>query len=146
MRLGNTVDNIRSKGAYVRDDPERRRWLEAQGFEFDLGERQWQAVLRALRRYKELKGDMLVPRAFVVPSSSSDWPEEMWGMRLGSTVSQIRSSGTFVRDNADRLELLEAEGFVQQVRQSPAEKLRIAEAHYGRVRRGALAVLLGTEM
>ena len=58
MRLGKTVADIRRKGYLVRDDPGRRRWLEAQGFEFDLGERQWQAVLRALRRYKELKGQM----------------------------------------------------------------------------------------
>ena len=137
MRLGRTVNTIRSQGTFVDGDPERRGWLEAHGFVFDDLERQWESVLGALLRYKELKGDMLVPRSFVVPPSSDDWPEEMWGMRLGRTVISIRS-GTFVRDHADRRELLESEGFVMQVRRSPAEKLRAAEAHYGRVRGGAL--------
>ena len=120
--------------------------MESEGFRFDTSpqnnakndERWERQVVPALRRYKELEGDMLVPRDFVVPSSSDDWPEEMWGMRLGRTVDSIRSSGTFVRGHADRRELLESEGFAWELRRSPAEKLRAAEAHYGRVRSGAL--------
>jgi hypothetical protein len=100
---------------------------------------QWKAARCALATYKELHGDMLVPRSFVVPSSEP-WPEEMWEMKLGRTVNKIRSSGYFVRDDLERRQVLDDMGFVWKVKASAAERIRDAAAHYGRVRCGAVAV------
>jgi hypothetical protein len=139
MALGNTVNNIRSSGQFVRDDPERRQWLEEKGFVFDVPEMEWEAARCALATYKEVHGDMRVPYRFVVPSGEP-WAEEVWEMKLGKTVNNIRSSGHFVRDDPERRQVLDDMGFVWKVKASAAEKIRDAAAHYGRVRRGAVAV------
>ena len=114
--------------------------LEVVGFAWCSNEWKWEnVVVPALLKYKELHGDMHVPSCFVVPSSEP-WPEEMWEMKLGSTVHMIRTSDTFVRDDPERRQVLDDMGFVWKVRTSAAEKIRDAAAHYGRVRRGAVAV------
>ena len=92
-----------------------------------------------LLNYKELHGDMLVSSRFVV-SSGEPWPGEMWEMKLGITVSMIRSKGTFLRANPERRQVLDNMGFVWKVRASSARKNRDAAAHYGRVRRRAVTV------
>jgi hypothetical protein len=90
MNLGSIVQTIRNYGTYLSDDkPERREWLDEIGFVWDDLERRWDVAQTALTVYKEEHGDLLVPRAFEVPSSAP-WAEETWGMNLGSTVSHIR--------------------------------------------------------
>jgi hypothetical protein len=38
-------------------------------------------VYSALKRYKEIYGDMvLVPQPFEVPDKSPDWPDDTWGL------------------------------------------------------------------
>jgi hypothetical protein len=45
---------------------------------------QYELVSRACKKHKELHGrDTPIPLDFVVPSSDTKWPEEMWGMELG---------------------------------------------------------------
>ena len=62
---------------------------------------------RMLLRYKELYGNMLVPQSFVVPWTD-EWPEEMWRVKLGRAVNNIRNGG----DHKDKREELIAIGFV----------------------------------
>ena len=71
MRLGETVHHIRSQGVYLNgeDAAERRAWLEQMGFVWDEFERRWSDTKSALTTYKEVHGDLLVPVAFVVPST-----------------------------------------------------------------------------
>ena len=59
-------------------------------------------VRRTLVRYKELHGDMLVPRRFTVPDKSDQWPEDMWSMKLGDVVNNIRRGISYV-DRRDEL-------------------------------------------
>ena len=56
---------------------------------------------------------MEVAQDFVVPSSAP-WAEEMWGMRLGSAVNNIRSLGMYLKgeDAAERRTWLDEMGFV----------------------------------
>jgi hypothetical protein len=61
-------------------------------------------------RYKEVHGDLQVPTAFVVPPEAP-WPEEAWGMKVGKTVSKIRSREDFVKDHPERRAELDALGF-----------------------------------
>jgi hypothetical protein len=110
MKLGYTVSDIRSSETYVRNDPERRRWLDSIGFEWDPYERRWESMQEALKTYLQEHGDLTVTRRFVVPSCSP-WPEKVWGMALGTKVDGIRSKGDFVDGKPERRQWLEDRGF-----------------------------------
>jgi hypothetical protein len=112
MNLGSIVNTIRSRGDYLSDDkPERKEWLDEIGFVWNDHERRWDISQTALTVYKEEHGDLLVPKAFVVPSSAP-WAEETWGMNLGSIVDHIRYRGQYLRDDKpERKEWLEEMGF-----------------------------------
>merc|ERR1712146_443898 len=44
----------------------------------------------ALQAYLKIHGNMLVPRKYVVPESSAEWPRAAWGVRLGNVVHNLR--------------------------------------------------------
>ena len=61
--------------------------------------------------YKETNGDLIVPKAFMIPSSAP-WAEETWGMKLGTTVNHIRSRGDYLNDDKpERKEWVDEMGF-----------------------------------
>ena len=76
-----------------------------------MHEWRWQCVLQSLVAYKKLHGDLEVPYRFVVPSEAP-WPAEVWGLKLGSRVSNIRSQEIFVKEHPERRAELDAMGFV----------------------------------
>ena len=53
------------------------------------GETLFNYRFRCLFTYKEIYGNLLVKQRYVVPWSI-DWPEDMWGLKLGTLVSKIR--------------------------------------------------------
>ncbi|GKY91220.1 hypothetical protein MPSEU_000094600 [Mayamaea pseudoterrestris] len=81
----------------------------------------FQNIITALRRYKELYGDLLVPQPFVVPKNNSDWPKETWELRLGARVNSIRAQGSFVNNHPERRLVLDELGFVWMM---PKERTR----------------------
>jgi hypothetical protein len=105
MKLGITVNSIRSKGYFVDGDEERKQILDELGFEWSMHDKHWADALLLLQTYKQEHGHLKVPAAFVVPSTEP-WPEELWGTELGTTVHHIRSFGYFVKDNEEREQLL----------------------------------------
>ena len=114
LNLGSSVHNIRTQESFVRGHPERRALLDELGFEWGAGrDRRWSALCAALRAYCELRGDLLVPKSFVVPAAAP-WPEEAWGLNLGSSVHNIRAGGDFLRGQrgAAHFAELDALGFV----------------------------------
>ena len=65
--------------------------LEEIGFAWCKNEEKWEkVVVSALVAYKEINGNLEVPRRFEVPLCSP-WPEHLWGMELGNTADGIRS-------------------------------------------------------
>lgn len=52
-------------------------------------ETKFQFDKRCLLKYLEIHGDMIVPQFFQVPWTD-DWPQCMWGVRLGRLVDRIR--------------------------------------------------------
>jgi hypothetical protein len=98
-KLGLQVTNMRNKGFIVgREEnpwldkhgrPTRREWLDKEGFVWDERKQRWGLLQRALTVYKKMNGDLNVSQKFVIPSSEP-WPEEVQGMKLGHTVSQVR--------------------------------------------------------
>jgi len=115
LPLGTLVPKLRSK-SFLRENPGAEEKLTAIGFELSsklaANDVRFQNVYSALKRYKEIYGDLLVPQPFEVPTGSQDWPKATWGLRLGARVNAIRSQGTFVKTNAERRELLDEIGFV----------------------------------
>jgi hypothetical protein len=109
-KLGVSVSTIRSQESHVKDHPERRAELDALGFVWDEFERRWKEVYTALMVYKEVHGDLEVPKAFEVPSEAP-WSEEAWGMKLGGRVDGIRSQEHYVKDHPERRAELDALGF-----------------------------------
>jgi hypothetical protein len=135
--LGNTVKNIRNQGTFSDhvDD------LNALGFIwnpvpeysdsiFRSGSRdeKWQRVYTALQYYMNKYRDIDVPRYFSVPSSEQ-WPSEIWGMNIGSTVSNIRSNNCF-KDHKDELNAM---GFEWRPQEKRWECINLALQTYKRI-------------
>lgn len=81
--------------------------LEAVDFPWHRSEREqrysraFDVILEALRTYKEVYGNLYVGQLFIVPSAAP-WPEEAWGMRLGSRVATIRARESYIKGHPDR--------------------------------------------
>ena len=58
-----------------------------------------------LLQYQALHGDMLVPATFMIPHQSTEWREELWGLKLGAAVNGTRG-GRFYKGK--RAELVAA--------------------------------------
>jgi hypothetical protein len=101
MKLGITVMSIRNRDAYAELRPE----LEEMGFDYDpqLILHEWDKVKRALLAYKDMFGNLLMPAKFIIPDSSS-WEPDLWGVKLGSEVNQIRNRGDHCKDHMQELE------------------------------------------
>jgi hypothetical protein len=96
MKLGLVVKNIRIGRSYtsMRDE------LLALGLDYSMHHRYYgkDLVIMALKRYKEIYGDMHVRVGYRIPSIclNNEWPDEVWGMRLGTVVSSIRAGKSFM--------------------------------------------------
>lgn len=115
LPLGKSLKQLRSK-KFLKENPDAEKRLKQIGLETDkklsANDKRFLAVYMALESYKEIYGDLLVPQPFIVPSDSIKWPEESWGLRLGARVNAIRSQGTFIKNNSERRDMLDALQFV----------------------------------
>eukprot|EP01044_Picomonas_judraskeda_P009861 COSAG03_NODE_1232_length_4510_cov_37.532986_2_plen_361_part_00 len=108
MALGKRVNRIRGRQDFVLRRPERREWLDKQGFVWEEREHRWtEEIQPALQCFRGLHGHLRVPRPFVVPEEAV-WPQQCWGMRLGETVNRIRTK----EGHPERREWLDCIGFV----------------------------------
>ena len=103
LRLGGLVSLIRNKKQYQSHQKE----LTALGFVFsrqrqDIG---WELTKLALETYKTIHDDLLVPYKFKIPDNSNDWPAATWGINLGTSVHNIRHSGTYFAHRDELIEL-----------------------------------------
>ncbi|KAE9313044.1 hypothetical protein PF008_g19829 [Phytophthora fragariae] len=72
---------LRREGGKTANQPAELRWRTTP----------WEEkMLVALRAYKEINGDTLVPRPFVIPSGDARWPRVAWGYALGRGVNTLR--------------------------------------------------------
>jgi hypothetical protein len=97
--LGNIVISIRAAASHVA----KREDLESIGFDYNPQQIRYgyEAIRAALLKYKNFKGDMLVPARFVVPVNDITWPKEIWGMNLGTVVRNTRRGISHVDKRAD---------------------------------------------
>lgn len=104
LKLGMVVHCIRTRKVYVSHHDD----LLSLGFDFESQLRYGLSSFKsALLKYQEMNGHMFVNSAYVVPMKDSNWPKELWGMRLGNIVHNVRKGFYF----NDRHEELKRMGF-----------------------------------
>jgi hypothetical protein len=69
----------------------------------------WTTYLMALKVYREIHANMLVPQSFAVPTDDRRWPEEMRGLKLGNLAHNLRQRKEGLSQN--QLDALEELGF-----------------------------------
>ena len=124
MRLGTAVSSLR-RGSY----PSKRDRLLDMGFCFNVPEAKYDLAKLALLHYKSLHGDMRVLASFEVPVECSDWPEHLWGLKLGMIVRNIRSGDS----HADKRDDLISIGFTFDTAQARYELAKTALLNYKRL-------------
>ena len=122
INFGTRLAAIRSHENYVKDRPDRVAELNRMGFIWDVYEEHWQRILDSLHVYKELHGNLEVPISFAVPSEAP-WPEDAWGMNLGSRVVTIRSQEYHVKDRPDRVAELNRMGFIWNINEEHWQRI-----------------------
>jgi hypothetical protein len=70
----------------------------------------WTTYLMALKVYREIHANMLVPQSFAVPTDDRRWPEEMRGLKLGNLAHNLRQRKEGLSQN--QLHALDELGFV----------------------------------
>lgn len=70
------------------------------------------STIEALRAYRQEHGCLVMPRRYIVPNDSSDYPTEWHGSDLSSAVYDMRWWQRHVRSNPDRVAELNELGFV----------------------------------
>jgi hypothetical protein len=101
VKLGSTVRDIRSNNRYSAQKQE----LEEMGFEYEpqLQRYGWEVVKRALLAYESNKGNLRVPRTFSIPVDDASWEQDLWGMKLGFVVYNIRNKNAYSNNKQELL-------------------------------------------
>jgi hypothetical protein len=86
-------------------------------------------IKTALLKYIEINNDMLVPRVFIVPVGSLDYPEDVWGMKLGTVVYNIRNDNAYAEKRDELLSL----GFDYESQKFSYSLIKIALLQYQRI-------------
>ena len=117
LKLGSLVSRIRRGIAHNKH----RTDLESIGFDYSSQStaHSYALVKSVLLLYKEKNGHMLVPRLYIIPSNTDEWPVDIWGMRLGAVVKNIRTGHgykdhreDFIKIGFDYTSQSSAHGFV----------------------------------
>lgn len=129
MKLGNIVNNVRRGSSYA----DKRQDLLEIGFDFESQHKYgYDLVKRGLLRYKEINGHINVPARFQIPDNHIEWPSELWNIKLGTVVHDIRR-GSY----ADKKEELLQLGFVYVLRKKfDYECVKIAVYKYRELNHG----------
>ena len=122
IKLGTRLTAIRKQEIYVKDRPDRIAELNRMGFIWDFYEEHWQRILDSLHVYKKLHGDLKVPYDFMVPSEAP-WPEDAWGINLGTSVLSIRNQEIYVKGRPDRVAELNRMGFIWNINEEHWQRI-----------------------
>lgn len=74
---------------------------------------QFKVTIIAVQTYRQLYGDMHVPRRFIVPSNDRMWPQETWSLDLGSAMWAINKRFSYT-DKTEELALIGIHPIVEE--------------------------------
>jgi hypothetical protein len=119
--LGAKCVAVRTKGLYVKDNPQRKALLDGLGFHWSgNADLSWLKVVHAAAIYSKLHNRRLdVPVRFRVPRRPQNdggewpWPEYLWDLPLGQRLRAVRTKGAYLNGEfgEKRRHQLEALGF-----------------------------------
>ena len=110
-RLGSRFFALMKGKGLLRDEhTDKFDAMRALGVDFDDDMSEWDRILLALKAYKDIVGGTKVSARYVCPAEDP-WPRQVWGFRLGSRVTAIRNTGLHIRDDEDRVRVLDEIGF-----------------------------------
>lgn len=69
--------------------------LDKLGFIWDPLDYRFNKAVQAMKVFKLLYGNLVVPQRFKVPADSVDWPKQLWGYNLGRILFHIRCNGVY---------------------------------------------------
>ncbi|GAB5370928.1 hypothetical protein AAMO2058_001535300 [Amorphochlora amoebiformis] len=102
VSLGERVHNIRAHNLHIRSNPARRKILDDIGFVWENDDYKFKLTLEALEIYKKLTGHVSVEQKFIVPHNDTNWPDYLWGLRLGDQTRAVRTMGRWIKGNIQR--------------------------------------------
>ena len=98
-----------------------RQSLDQLGFIWDTKDKAFWEVVEALKIYKNLYGDLLVPQSFVIPKPSHEFTNpNLWGLKLGIRVKAIRQAHQYY--GLKQSAILDRLGFEWNYQESKKEK------------------------
>jgi len=108
MKLGKKVHHIRFQNQYKTFKAD----LKSIGLVWDREVYIYEKTIRALKRYKDIHGDLMVSKTFIVPNDDDSWSDELKGFDLGRIVGHIRYDKKYeeYKDELDKI------GFIWRIR------------------------------
>ena len=99
LKLGSVVHGIRHKGIYS----DHKEELISIGFDYSSQQRVgWNTFKIAMAAFTKIYNHTIVSEPFVIPSKTTEWPKETWGLKLGATVDNVRRNYEF-KDKREEL-------------------------------------------
>merc|ERR1711920_550616 len=105
VKIGKVLSKIRYQGCFVRDNAPRKLWLLEKGVSFTYDseksspEEKWQRYKEIFSLFYAENGDLNMSRTY-----------EHQGIKIGYILHNIRSRGSFVKDNPQRKQWLLEKG------------------------------------
>ena len=106
LKLGLKAATLRTMKQTLSDETIKR--LEALDFRWRPSADNYNQFLNALLIYKQVNGNLDIPRHFKVPKDDDTYPPELWDMKLGFKVANVRNRN----DYSEYREELEALGLL----------------------------------
>jgi hypothetical protein len=98
MKLGAAVAQLLCKNLFSNyRDEFARLGLTARYGSYDAMAQRLFTAIKTYKKVYDIPHDrsVFIPEKFVVPRDSPDWPQELWGMKLGRTVAGVRHRGNY---------------------------------------------------
>lgn len=103
LKLGARLKSIRRENNFANH----REELEELGIEFEALKhyKGFDKLAAALKLYKQINGDLVIPYCYSVPAGDPRWEEDMVGMKLGMRIYDIRYRGTFKEHKQELIDI-----------------------------------------
>ena len=133
FNLGKRVDNIRTRGDFVRNNAEYLEMLQSVGGETEAERFVWRSkdwifshqIMANLRFFKRRHGHLLVPRHYVCPPDP-ELARFNWGFTLGSVVHDMRdkNKGFYLDQEPERAKALAEIDFPWELKSAHTWQIR----------------------
>jgi len=101
-KLASKKNIVATKGI----SPEDRKKLDELGFAWNGYDGKFMRILKGLTTYNNLHNNFIVPTSFVIPDGDPLWSRELWGLKLGKLLHNLRQHKKLSKTRRGALETL----------------------------------------